>query len=152
MRGATTIQSRRWRGQAFQSTLPVRGATLSSPRHQEPLLISIHAPRAGSDSHIFSPHFGQSIFQSTLPVRGATRESMAGNIRYTPFQSTLPVRGATERRGVIIPPIFLFQSTLPVRGATRARPPIRAYAEQFQSTLPVRGATVKTRIIIRIFK
>ena len=33
----------------FQSTLPVRGATLTPAAVQELISISIHAPRAGSD-------------------------------------------------------------------------------------------------------
>ena len=55
----------------FQSTLPVRGATVcrKSPAHKEQ-------------------------FQSTLPVRGATPMRKAMYMTRT-FQSTLPVRGAT---------------------------------------------------------
>ena len=55
----------------FQSTLPVRGATI-----------------------VYSAWIFQPGFQSTLPVRGATCIPLAqkGNIK---FQSTLPVRGAT---------------------------------------------------------
>ena len=34
----------------FQSTLPVRGATLRDGLAQPPIGISIHAPREGSDS------------------------------------------------------------------------------------------------------
>ena len=117
VRGATAggYSSRRLR--QFQSTLPVRGATLSSPRHQEPLLISIHAPRAGSDSHIFSPHFGQSIFQSTLPVRGATklylRRWISDNISIH-----APRAGSDVLSKIIKIKDSTFQSTLPVRGAT----------------------------------
>ena len=57
----------------FQSTLPVRGATLS----YDPLV------RVPGD------------FQSTLPVRGATKSAIQ-TVPPTPFQSTLPVRGATR--------------------------------------------------------
>jgi len=59
-------------GEAFQSTLPVRGATIDG-----------------------SPQIDiATIFQSTLPVRGATRPSRPPPNRIG-FQSTLPVRGAT---------------------------------------------------------
>ena len=68
--GSLTLHRRKNR--RFQSTLPVRGATI---RMREPDArssnISIHAPRAGSDAlklHLF----GVCVFQSTLPVRGAT--------------------------------------------------------------------------------
>ena len=58
---------------AFQSTLPVWGATML------PVLpawgmarISIHAPRVGSDLGFPVSIFGSRVFQSTLPVWGAT--------------------------------------------------------------------------------
>ena len=57
----------------FQSTLPVRGATvraLESALYRKP--ISIHAPRAGSDFSFIRSDIGIVGFQSTLPVRGAT--------------------------------------------------------------------------------
>ena len=78
----------------FQSTRPVRGATLPC-----------------------SWIGGKSLFQSTRPVRGATE---GPNYCHFPreFQSTRPVRGAT--RGSCRCTGFhpQFQSTRPVRGAT----------------------------------
>ena len=64
--------TRLFRCSQFQSTLPVRGATLGLK------------------------HLSMSLkFQSTLPVRGATaRNSITA--RPSRFQSTLPVRGATQ--------------------------------------------------------
>ena len=79
----------------FQSTLPARGATFwkfsmiadaddFNPRspHGERLrqfqsienrfIISIHAPRTGSDSLRRTAHASMCRFQSTLPARGAT--------------------------------------------------------------------------------
>ncbi len=59
---------------SFQSTLPVRGAT--SYRlffYAKIQVISIHAPRAGSDGALGKRLAEQRIFQSTLPVRGATQ-------------------------------------------------------------------------------
>ena len=57
-------------------------------------MISIHAPREGSDIIETSKKGGLKIFQSTLPVRGATM--VPGVVGASgPFQSTLPVRGAT---------------------------------------------------------
>ena len=117
-RGATNCFCNRPCINAFQSTLPARGAThrratrrccsrYFNPRspHGErllilsictpPVVISIHAPRTGSDSiqiarimyeviSIHAPRTGSddllatsveslAIFQSTLPARGATR-------------------------------------------------------------------------------
>ena len=57
----------------FQSTLPVRGATLDS------VFVAVRLSR----------------FQSTLPVRGATFMPRKGVKPMSQFQSTLPVRGAT---------------------------------------------------------
>ena len=56
----------------FQSTLPVRGATLIELGLIDHGQISIHAPREGSDDGIFGSGCEYAVFQSTLPVRGAT--------------------------------------------------------------------------------
>ena len=77
----------------FQSTLPMRGATLSLLSIKCGQMISIHAPHAGSDCFpwlsVFRPGF-----QSTLPMRGATPTSDVTFV-FNRFQSTLPMRGAT---------------------------------------------------------
>ena len=124
----------------FQSTLPARGATLPHPRHtklhphfnpRSPhgerrgrgdldavfIVISIHAPRTGSDVAFL--RFGHvEVFQSTLPARGATtKQAPAGSCKQ--FQSTLPARGATSTK-IFVMRWKQFQSTLPARGATSA--------------------------------
>ena len=60
---------------AFQSTLPIRGATISG----------LYSVPSGAQ------------FQSTLPIRGATcgKEMVDYKVE---FQSTLPIRGATRRQ------------------------------------------------------
>ena len=80
---------------AFQSTPPVRGATLCHECHNK------RHPE----------------FQSTPPVRGATFTPLS-SYSFFSFQSTPPVRGAT--RGAKAYPAMhpIFQSTPPVRGAT----------------------------------
>ena len=79
----------------FQSTLPVGGATCPISYKAVEDLISIHAPRGGSDwcPAGEAPHWRG--FQSTLPVGGATG---SGSPRFLDFQfqSTLPVGGATR--------------------------------------------------------
>ena len=84
-------------------------------------LISIHAPRTGSDTLFITRAFGTFRFQSTLPARGATVPAavILADIRL--FQSTLPARGATDPRAQSFPRKYTFQSTLPARGATRRR-------------------------------
>ena len=79
----------------FQSTLPVRGATIYNKMPQQLRDISIHAPRAGSDYVHSGLHQAVAPFQSTLPVRGATSRPVAMPLSSAVFQSTLPVRGAT---------------------------------------------------------
>ena len=60
--------------QLFQSTLPVWGATIYIKGDEITSIISIHAPRVGSDFLHFPFQFCAFIFQSTLPVWGATKE------------------------------------------------------------------------------
>ena len=100
----------------FQSTLPARGATVPassavsttnyfnprSPHGERPrvrdaptraVVISIHAPRTGSDC-TRCEECQDAAFQSTLPARGATYR-VIGGMGGRGFQSTLPARGAT---------------------------------------------------------
>ena len=56
----------------FQSTLPARGATMTSSRSDGASAISIHAPRTGSDVPAGCCTTISVKFQSTLPARGAT--------------------------------------------------------------------------------
>ena len=123
----------------FLSTLPARGATgrhrgrhpvrhhfyprsprgerLAAACAQNNMLISIHAPREGSDTS--RPRLPASAwrFLSTLPARGATAPHHAARGQVQNFYPRSP-RG---ERPVLItrlhrPRIFL--STLPARGAT----------------------------------
>ena len=79
-------------------------------------LISIHAPRTGSDRLPPSRPLPCLRFQSTLPARGATNAVFITSDT-TIFQSTLPARGATGK-SELGAALALFQSTLPARGAT----------------------------------
>ena len=125
----------------FQSTLPVRGATSFSraafagscyfnPRSpcgerrgagrriRGNRLISIHAPRAGSDIQKLAFLSDSLGFQSTLPVRGATqRQKNRWELFYISIHAP---RAGSDANLDSMPPLRLsrFQSTLPVRGAT----------------------------------
>ena len=71
----------------FQSTHPVRGATIAAAGKTPWMQISIHAPRAGCDfdSTWLQLHTGE--FQSTHPVRGATYkdiESFSATLNFNP--------------------------------------------------------------------
>ena len=102
----------------FLSTLPARGATWRQYDELTETMISIHAPREGSDRRrpwpfarapeisIHAPREGSDAFQ------GGTAD--AGDI----FLSTLPARGATRTRCTRFLSLASFLSTLPARGAT----------------------------------
>ena len=101
----------------FQSTHPVRGATLqeqADAKKQED--ISIHAPRAGCDPKPCRGSSGARNFNPRTPcgVRRGAAHLISG---VGAFQSTHPVRGAT-RPGEDFLLLRKFQSTHPVRGAT----------------------------------
>ena len=100
----------------FQSTLPARGATPIRFINSTDEIISIHAPRTGSDPTTGCLMRTTSRFQSTLPARGATKPWLKGMFAI-PFQSTLPARGATQKKQQVDDG-KIFQSTLPARGAT----------------------------------
>ena len=61
------------------------------------VLISIHAPRTGSDPDARTLGRRERPFQPTLPARGATQISPPDESR-SRFQPTLPARGATSAR------------------------------------------------------
>ena len=88
----------------FQSTLPVRGATAGERELAALFRISIHAPRAGSDSLTFEGTPERIEFQSTLPVRGATRSTADGmgafeiSIHAPRAGSDVPLRGGLMGR------------------------------------------------------
>ena len=150
----------------FQSTRPMRGATLRLRQHG-----------------------GKPIFQSTRPMRGATAmrtHGMTCGANFNPrapcgarrwfktnvidpvvFQSTRPMRGATADDVLVVCGLLIsihaphagrdlrlkhqaladhvpFQSTRPMRGATRSQAVPVSPCFTFQSTRPMRGATRAT--------
>ena len=71
-------------------------AALRGPtREQVGVMISIHAPREGSDARPAASCSSARLFLSTLPVRGATESEQHAASYERKFLSTLPVRGAT---------------------------------------------------------
>ena len=123
-------------------------------------MISIHAPRTGSDG-IGQVAFAYCSFQSTLPARGATRHCYIIKVS-SQFQSTLPARGATVGTGISSPDRLIsihaprtgsdgdtsqprrlgsISIHAPRTGSDHYLRSGRLYASRFQSTLPARGAT-----------
>ena len=139
----------------------MRGATEHRHRSKHLLLISIHAPHAGSDQSCRCSPVPSDQFQSTLPMRGATLE-FKGYPDPSLFQSTLPMRGATFCSGFNLQ-FFEISIHAPHAGSdgcfdVRAAPVVisihaphagsdakmckdKDELYQFQSTLPMRGAT-----------
>ena len=125
---------------AFQSTRPLRGATLDAIGKGFAVSISIHAPLAGRDYLPIEEINSTQKFQSTRPLRGATvprprlygqrlhisiHAPLAGrDLRHSPtgsrirhFNPRAPCGARLFCVGSTMPP-YLFQSTRPLRGAT----------------------------------
>ena len=140
MRGATCVWLSRFRSSTFQSTRPVRGATLRPKSSCLGPLISIHAPRAGRDQcrrrcPFFPRHFNPrapcgarrvaeckyqcsySNFNPRAPC-GARPRNIACRIRLLGHFNPRAPCGARLRVPIIRSEQYLFQSTRPVRGAT----------------------------------
>src|SRR5699024_3892282 len=102
-------------------------------------MISIHAPREGSDLQGEIDETTAALFLSTLPARGAT--STSKNLCFSLlFLSTLPARGATPTNGHDTGLIQNFYPRSP-RGERLFRESLKVLHEVFLSTLPARGAT-----------
>ena len=78
----------------FQSTLPLRGATLRIRHIRIHNGISIHAPLAGSDHFRTGQVFSGYYFNPRSPC-GERHRLITGMETCLEFQSTLPLRGAT---------------------------------------------------------
>ena len=127
-------------------------------------LISIHAPREGSDSRPARPKPKSKEISIHAPREGSDRCSLVADVIGIPFLSTLPARGAT------LPPWILFSTSpiisihapregsdaqtvlfpflegvisihAPREGSDPTGSKIRPWRPAFLSTLPARGAT-----------
>ena len=148
----------------FQSTLPVRGATCRLYRDAQRFAISIHAPRAGSDTQLRRADRQKGHFNPRSPCGERHLDSIGSTKRYISIHAP---RAGSDHISIVLSSCnvyfnprspcgerrlyaesrlaeYKFQSTLPVRGAT-ARRPGATVTLIFQSTLPVRGATHKWR-------
>ena len=117
LRGATMIGHGEWLPYLFQSTRPLRGATAAG--------MVLSPPR---------PHFNP-----RAPC-GARRDRRRGDYARADISIHAPLAGRDEIADVEIMLEQIFQSTRPLRGATQA---VRdgKYKPIFQSTRPLRGAT-----------
>ena len=127
----------------------MRGATRSPRKSPAKLLISTHAPHAGSDETGQMKSSTSAIFQPTLPMRGATLASACTAASNAHFNPRSP---CGERRIIRVCGEFArqFQPTLPMRGATIERQ-FNKLSQKFQPTLPMRGATATYCVAHYIF-
>ena len=94
MRGATPVLCLAQLNRQFQSTRPMRGATVRPEPPEVENAISIHAPHAGRDrvEQEINPPSG--YFNPRAPC-GARHDLMSKGEGVLTFQSTRPMRGAT---------------------------------------------------------
>ena len=99
----------------FQSTLPVKGATvLEDIIHTAFCYFNPRSP--WRERQVIGKHDGSlRSFQSTLPVKGATLTSRYISYIARAFQSTLPVKGATVADFNSFPPFSNFNPRSPWR-------------------------------------
>ncbi len=123
---------------AFQSTLPVWGATAFDHSRCAAAAISIHAPRVGSDQPGSRAKLLRRYFNPRSPC--GERQVFAVAVPFTVYFNPRSPCGERRADGAKASVGFQFQSTLPVWGATRDCWPLST-ASAFQSTLPAWGAT-----------
>ena len=123
----------------FQSTLPMRGATVHPACQHLGRKISIHAPHAGSDGGYQHRETKLGDFNPRSPC-GERRLTLGRNSQLQMISIHAPHAGSDDQLRHGSPPWPRFQSTLPMRGAT-SNGDIDVPLDVFQSTLPMRGAT-----------
>ena len=84
--------------ETFQSTLPARGATLIRALRRAHIVISIHAPRTGSDGDRGGRRPRGVGISIHAPRTGSDERPKTATKKEEKFQSTLPARGATPFR------------------------------------------------------
>ena len=104
-------------------------------------VISIHAPREGSDpAGAHQDGAGQLIFLSTLPARGATVIAIVCPCFLVPISIHAPREGSDRSARPTVPSRFHFYPRSP-RGERPSMQTSRHRGRIFLSTLPARGAT-----------
>ena len=124
----------------FQSTHPLRGATIFGWLNEIQPEISIHAPLAGCDYTRNKSHKQQSI-SIHAPLAGCDTTALKTGYDPILFQSTHPLRGATATLlgGLLGREHFNPRTPCGVRLILHQP---RTGQSRFQSTHPLRGATL----------
>ena len=159
---------------AFQSTHPVRGATLYPCRAElctnnfnprtpcgvrrhtrggetRPIFfISIHAPRAGCDSMTQCERIVRHLFQSTHPVRGATHDRLTEAEKHL-ISIHAPRAGCDYSNAYGCGHYYGISIHAPRAGCDNRDQPRLVAVNVFQSTHPVRGATLFPLLVLSWF-
>ena len=140
-RGATRLPRCSRQHHPFQSTLPARGATGTYTFECYAELISIHAPRTGSDAETMNLQNRGGYFNPRSP-HGERPAFLLMLHAHITFQSTLPARGATKSHKEY----YISPHDFNPRSPHGERPHFSIFgivSAKFQSTLPARGATLQ---------
>ena len=146
LRGAT-LWCRRCKASniVFQPTRPLRGATGTSPASASgATVISTHAPLAGRDVYMRVKAITAHI-STHAPLAGRDQVSMAAWIYRRHFNPRAPC-GARHSTPGTDSAASIFQPTRPLRGATKLSMPLSC-SSIFQPTRPLRGATFRARMV-----
>ena len=120
---------------------PRTGSDNAEDNADAPSAISIHAPRTGSDSPLRAPVSPAGNFNPRSP-HGERLYRLLSNRRKRLFQSTLPARGATLLGATAMPRRHYFNPRSP-HGERHVSDDGKIDNLIFQSTLPARGATLR---------
>ena len=139
-RGATNHTAfNAYQPERFQSTLPARGATNVPDEAIDAIVISIHAPRTGSDPSAVHP-------ASRCPISIHAPRTGSDTKEETPKGSTYgisihaPRTGSDDKGYAVLLLMVNFNPRSP-HGERRNVACVRIGFRLFQSTLPARGAT-----------
>ena len=124
----------------FQSTRPMRGATIITHTPKRPRIYFNPRAPCGARPAIKASYVPLDLFQSTRPMRGATTKGFILKFFIQNFNPRAPC-GARLTGIDGVTDTSVFQSTRPMRGATKVAHVILIYLK-FQSTRPMRGATI----------
>ena len=125
----------------FLSTLPARGATRTAEDQQPLQVISIHAPREGSDRSTFASVLNMRYFYPRSP-RGERQAIKTASRVINNFYPRSP-RGERLYLFVLIYLVSIYFYPRSPRGERLLQMTTRRICSRFLSTLPARGATTQ---------
>ena len=134
----------------FQSTHPMRGATILFLRRLGAMNISIHAPHAGCDIVDSSKRCKSRYFNPRTPC--GVRHFLLWVARERIFISIHAPHAGCDLQQWLRPVIIGISIHAPHAGCDRSRASTNNSRREFQSTHPMRGATLVTPAASRLRK